>query len=100
MLITIATAHIRNVVRWAVSGVACHTRISNVGVAPAKAPVAWPPSSTRFVPGEHPRAPLWNGRLRQNRLIERRCRATIASHAVEHPEECDWQEHRRVAGHT
>ena len=45
------------------------------------------------VPGQHPRPAGGRRGLRQDRLLQRRCRAPIAPHAVEHPDE--GQRHQR-----
>ena len=39
------------------------------------------------VPGEHPRPPVGSNGLGQDCLLERRCSAAIAPHAIQHPDE-------------
>ncbi len=39
------------------------------------------------VPGERPRPPVVADRCRQDRLLERRCGAAVATHAIQHPDE-------------
>jgi hypothetical protein len=47
---------------------------------------------------QDPRPSLVTGRPGQQRLLERRCRAAIASHPVQHAGKREWRQHRHAIG--